>query len=144
MTAQDASEPQIKAHRNAVYSDCVIGVIRTGRRKTAGLWKYRRDQELVCSNQTQSYRPDHQLFSCLQKMVENSLRRSPGESFSAPGRAIAMMSFPGCGICPLFSLNHSRMTLLMRFRLTAGQNRFCTIRPNRWYSKPFGMKFRPK
>lgn len=132
VTAQNASETQITAPGKAILFYRIVGIAGATRRKAARLRKQRRDQYLICSNQTQKHPPDHRPFSCLRKTRENSSRSSAGESFSAPRRAMTTISFDGCGISSLESLNHSRMTLFMRLRLTAdGQNRFCTTRPKR-------------
>ena len=64
MTAQDAPYTQVDPPGNAVGFDCLVGVVRATRRKSAGLRKQRRDKDLICSKETQKYRPDHQLFPC--------------------------------------------------------------------------------
>lgn len=126
MAAQDAPQSFSDSPKNAVLSDCLYRVSRTGRIETTGRRKQRRKKIFVAADQCNegAGRQALLLFGCHDqcacedtKLATVSVIRS-GELREKSGRTVMTISASG-GYTPRFSRNDSLTIRLIRFLVTA-------------------------
>ncbi len=99
MTFGQAFQPQPKTFGETIDLNGFMSVLGTCGSEPATGALQRRDEKLIKTDQTKTYRSDHELRpSCFTKTRRSSLATSVDESLSAPCRAMITISRPGKGI----------------------------------------------